>query len=320
MKAIRVHSFGGPEMLRLEEVSKPQAGPGEILVRVRAAGVNPVDVYIRAGTYPVKPALPYTPGKDGAGIVEAIGDGIKQFKPGDRVYLADSLTGTYAEFALGNAGQVHALPEKITFAQGAGIFVPYGTAYRALFQRAKGVAGETVLVHGATGGVGIAAVQLARAAGMTVIGTGGTEAGRKRTLAEGAHYMVDHRAADYQKQILDLTGGRGVDVILEMLANVNLGKDLTLLAWDGRVAVIGNRGTVEINPRDAMSRNAAIFGVVLANLAAKDWAAIHAALGAGLANGTLRPVVNREFPLGEAAAAHQAVMEPGASGKIVLVT
>ena len=319
MKAIRVHQFGGPEVLQLDEVPKPAAGPGQILVRVYAAGINPVDTYIRSGAYAAKPPLPYTPGKDAGGVVEAIGEGVKQLKPGDRVYIADSLTGTYAEYALCLPEQVHPLPEKISFAQGAGIFIPYATAYRALFQKAKALPGETVLVHGATGGVGIAAVQLARAAGLRVIGTGGTEAGRKLVLEQGAHYVVDHRAPEYLKQIMDWTGGRGVDVILEMAAHHNLGKDLGLLAPGGRVVVIGSRGPVEINPRDAMARDASISGVMLGNTPAREVAGIHAALVAGLENGTLRPILSRELQLADAPAGHKAVMEPGARGKIVLI-
>jgi len=319
MKAIRVHAFGGPEVLQLEEVPKPVAGAGQILVRIHAAGINPVDTYIRSGAYPVKPPLPFTPGNDAAGVVEMVGDGVKGFKPGDRVYVGGSLTGTYAEYALCETARVHPLPDKVTFAQGAAVNTPYATAYRALFQRAKGIAGETVLVHGATGGVGIASVQLARAAGMTIIGTGGTDAGRKLVAEQGAQHVVDHRAPEYLKQILDLTGGRGVDVILEMAAHTNLGKDLTLLAKGGRVSIIGSRGPVEINPRDAMARDAIILGVQGSNATEKEVASVHAALVAGLENGSLRPVVGKELPLPEAAQGHKAVMEPGAFGKIVLI-
>lgn len=319
MKAIRVHHFGGPEVLKLEEVPSPHPGPGQILVRIKAVGVNPVDTYIRSGAYAAKPPLPYTPGGDAAGMIESIGDGVTQFQPNDRVYVGGSVTGTYAEFALCEPAQVHRLPDNISFSQGAGVNVPYATAYRALFQRAKGVAGETVLVHGASGGVGIASVQLARAAGFTVIGTGGTEAGRKLVAEQGAHYVLDHHEPDYLKKIIGLTGGQGVDIILEMLSNVNLGKDLTVLAKGGRVAVIGSRGPVEINPRDAMQRDAAILGVMLGNASPKELAGIHEALFAGLQNGNLRPIVGREMPLAEAAAAHKAVMEPGAHGKIVLI-
>jgi NADPH2:quinone reductase len=271
-------------------------------VRVHAAGINPLDTYIRSGSYAAKPNLPYTPGNDAAGVVQAVGSDVRKFKAGDRVYVGGSISGTYAELALCEPAQVHPLPEKVSFFQGAGVNTPYATAYRAMFQRAKAVPGETVLIHGATGGVGLASVQLARAAGLIVIGTGGTEEGRRLVAAQGAQHVLDHHAPDYLKQILDLTGGHGVDVILEMAANVNLGKDLTILAKSGRVAVIGSRGPVEINPRDAMSRDAVILGVMLGNASEKERAGIHAALDAGLENGTLRPVVRKELPLAQAVA------------------
>ncbi|HEU4754335.1 MAG TPA: NADPH:quinone reductase, partial [Armatimonadota bacterium] len=319
MKAIRVHEFGPPSVLQLEELPDPQPAPGQVVVRVRAAGVNPVDTYIRAGSYARKPVLPYTPGTDAAGIVERIGDGVTNVRPGDRVYTAGSISGTYAELALCHAEQVQPLPENISFSQGAGVFVPYATAYRALFQRARAQAGETVLVHGATGGVGTAAVQLAHAHGLTVIGTGGTEEGRELVRQQGADHVLDHHAPGYLEQLMQLTDGRGVDLVLEMLANVNLGKDLTVLAQGGRVVVIGSRGTVEINPRETMAREAAVLGMMLWGATEKELAGLYAALHAGLANGTLRPIVGREFPLAEAPRAHEAVMEPGAAGKIVLV-
>ncbi len=319
MKAIRVHECGGPEVMKLEELAKPVANAGQVLVKIHAAGVNPVDTYFRSGVSPSKPPLPYTPGMDGAGVVEAVGAGVTHVKPGDRVYVGDSLTGTYAEYAVCESSQTHPLPGAVSFSQGAALSIPYATAYRALFLKAKAQPGEVLLVHGATGGVGIAAVQMGRAAGLTVIGTGGTDAGRKLVKEQGAHHVVDHRAPDYLKQIMDLTGGRGVDVILEMLANVNLGKDLTILARDGRVCVIGSRGPVEINPRDAMSRDAVIFGMLIFNASPTEHAIIHRALGAGLENGTLRPIIGRELPLADAPQAHKAVMEPGALGKIVLV-
>jgi NADPH2:quinone reductase len=320
MKAIRVHEFGGPEVLRLEEVPKPQPGPGEVLIRMHAIGVNPVETYIRAGTYARLPALPYTPGNDGAGVVEQIGDSVTEFKPGDRVYTGGSLTGsTYAEFALCKTAQVHPLPANVSFAQGAAMGTPYATAYRGLLQRADAKPGETVLVHGASGGVGTAAVQLARARGLRVFGTAGSDEGRKLAREQGAHEVFDHRAPDHFEQIIKATGGRGVDVIVELLANVNLGKDLTILAKGGRVAIIGSRGRVEIDPRDTMQRDADLRGMALPNTSPEEMASIHAALVAGLENGTLRPVIGKEFPLAEAAQAHRAVMEPGATGKIVLV-
>lgn len=316
MKAIRVHEFGGPEVMRLDEVPDPRADAKQVVVRVHAVGVNPVDTYIRSGAYGQRP-LPYTPGTDAAGVVEAVGGEIENVKVGDRVYVGAS--SAYAERVLCNEHEVHSLPQHATYAQGAAVGVPYATAYRALFQRARAVPGESVLVHGASGGVGTAAVQIARAAGMTVIGTGGTEQGRGLVLEQGAHHVLDHRAPDYLEQLRDLTDGQGVDVILEMLANVNLAKDLGVLAQGGRVVVIGNRGTIEINPRDAMSRDASILGMVLFNASTDELASIHAALVAGLENRTLRPVVGQEMPLRDAPLAHQAVLEVGSHGKIVLL-
>lgn len=323
MKAIRVHKFGDPKVMVLEDVPDPNPGPGQVLVRVKAVGVNPVDTYVRTGVPGRMPPLPYTPGSDAAGIVEAVGSGVTNVKPGGRVYTIRTVSGeyigAYAELALCEPWQVKPLPEKVSFSQGGAINVPYGTAYRALFQRAHAVAGETVLVHGASGGVGIAAVQLARAHGLTIIGTAGTDRGRKLVQEQGAHHVLDHRAPDYLQQVMKLTDGRGVDVILEMLSNVNLGKDLTVLAKYGRVVVIGARGTVEINPRDAMGRDAAILGMAYWNASEKEMNSIHAALVAGLASATLRPVVGQEMPLKDAPRAHEAVLEPGAYGKIVLI-
>jgi len=319
MKAIRVHEFGGPEVMKLEEAPDLKAGLGQVVVSVKGVGVNPVDTYIRSGAYAMKPALPYTPGMDAAGTVAAVGEGVESVGVGERVYVAGTLSGAYAEQALCEAAQVHHLPARVSFAQGAGVNIPYATAYRALYHRAQGRPGETVLVHGASGGVGIAAVQMARARGFTVIGTAGTEKGRKLVLEQGAHHVVDHRVEGYTQEIMALTAGRGVDIILEMLANVNLAKDLTLLALRGRVVVIGNRGSIEINPRATMQRDLSILGFTLMNAGKEELASIHAALVAGLENGTLNPVVGHQMPLAEAARAHQAVMEPGAYGKIVLV-
>jgi NADPH2:quinone reductase len=319
MKAIRVREFGGPEVMKLEEVPDFTAGPGQVVVSVKAVGVNPVDTYIRSGAYAVKPPLPYTPGLDAAGTVEAVGEGVESVEVGERVYVGGTLRGAYAEQALCDAWQVHRLPDPVSFAQGAGVNVPYATAHRALYHRAQGQPGETVLVHGASGGVGIAAVQIARAGGFTVIGTAGTEKGRNLVLEQGAHHVVDHRQEGYTEQIMALTKGRGVDVILEMLANVNLAKDLTLLALRGRVVVIGNRGSIEINPRATMQRDLSILGLTLMNAGKEELVGIHAALIAGLESGTLNPVVGRQMPLADAALAHRAVMEPGAYGKIILI-
>lgn len=317
MKAIRVHAFNSP--MQLEEVADLRPGAGQIVVRVRAAGVNPADTYVLTGTYAIKPPLPFTPGFDGAGEVLSVGEAVAHFTPGQRVYFAANLSGGYAEQALCTESQLHPLPANVSFAQGAAIGVPYSTAWRALFQIAEAHAAETVLVHGASGGVGLAAVQLARAAGLTVIATGGTDAGRELVRKQGAHHVLDHHQ-DIAPEIARLTGGRGVDVILEMLANKNLGRDLPMLAKFGRVVVIGSRGTVEINPRDTMGRDAKILGMVLFNASESEMTTIHAALVAALETGVAQPVVGQQIPLAEANRAHQAVLAPGHLGKIVLVT
>ena len=304
--------------MHLEDVPGLTPGPAEVVVRLHAAGVNPVDAYIRSGLYRPGLKLPYTPGLDGAGIIKAVGTDVKHRQVGQRVYVAWSLSGTYAEEVLCKEFQTHPLPGSISFGQGAAVGVPYGAAYRALFQRARAVAGESVLIHGASGGVGIAAVQLARAAGLRVIGTAGTEEGEALVLAQGAHHVLNHRSTGYLDRVHELTCGRGLDLILEMLANVNLDHDLGLLATGGRVVVIGSRGRVEIDPRTAMGKEAAILGMTLYNASENELASMHAAFCAGLENGTLRPVVSRELPLADAAAAHHAVLEASTFGKIVL--
>ncbi|MDD5672728.1 MAG: NADPH:quinone reductase [Chitinivibrionales bacterium] len=318
MKVIRVYGFGNPEVMKYENVAELSPKAGQVLVRIMAAGVNPVEAYIRSGAYARKPELPYTPGSDAAGIVEAIGEGVTLFKQGDRVYTAGSISGTYAETALCAEVKIHRLPEAVSFKQGAALGVPYGTAYRALFQRAMAQPAETVLVHGGSGGVGLAAIQLAAAAGCTVIATGGSDRGRALIAAQGAAFALDHTSPGYLEKVKEITGGRGVDVVLEMLANVNLAADLGVLAKHGRIVVIGSRGKVEIDPREAMGRDAAILGMTLFNATEADLKVIHAALGAGLANGILKPVVGKEYSLQDAALAHTAIMEKGAYGKIVL--
>ncbi len=320
MKAIRVHEFGGPEVLKLEDVPDLTAGKGQVVVQVHAVGVNPVDAYVRTGTYAMKPSLPYTPGSDAAGVVASAGEDVTGVKVGDRVYTSGSLSGTYAEQTLCSESQVHLLPERVSFEQGTAMGVAYGTAYRGLFLRGQGKPGELLLVHGASGGVGTAAVQLAHAAGMVVVGTAGSEEGMKLVKEQGANHAVNHSAPGYTDQLMKLTGGQGFDLIAEMLANKNLGTDLGLLAKKGRVVVIGSRGPVEINPRDTMSREADIRGMTLFATTEPEWQQIHAALGAGLENGTLHPVVGKKFPLALVAKAHEEVTKPsGALGKMVLV-
>ncbi len=318
MKAIRVTQFGGADVLHLEETADLAPGPGQVLVKLEAVGVNPVDVYIATGNYGQRP-LPYTPGSDAAGTIEAVGDGVSGLTAGQRVYTAGTLTGAYAEKTLCRPAQVHPLPEQASFAQGAAIHVPYYTAYYGLFMKADAKPGETVLVHGASGGVGLAAVQIAHAAGLVVLGTAGSGKGKEAVVAAGADHVLDHAQDGYLEEVKVLTGGKGPDLILEMLANVNLAKDLGVVAQNGRVVVIGSRSPVEIDARLTMQRNSSVLGMSLMNATEAEMVQLHAALGAGFANGTLSPIVAREFPLAEAPAAHKVIMEPGAFGKIVLI-
>ena len=323
MKAILAREFGGPDVLKLEEVPDPTAGAGQVKVRIHAVGVNPYDTYMRAGGYAITPDLPYTPGADAAGVIDQVGGEAGAWQVGDRVYISGTAIGkahgAYAELAVCEAAQVHRLPARITFAQGAGIFVPYVTAWRALFGRANARAGDTVLIHGASGGVGIAATQFAVAAGLTVIGTAGTDEGLAVVTKQGARHAITHRSDGYLDQITSATGGRGPDVILEMLANVNLDHDLTIVAPGGRIVVIGNRGRVEIDARKIMGKDCAVYGLALWGIPPDEIRRAHQAIIAGLESGALNPVVGKEMPLADAAKAHVAVMEPGAHGKIVLI-
>jgi NADPH2:quinone reductase len=318
MKAIIAREFGAADVMKLEEIAAPEPQSNQVLVKIKAAGVNPVDTYILSGAYAQKPDLPYTPGKDGAGIVEKTGAGVTKFKPGDHVLTTGAGTGTYAEYGVFDEQELLRLPENVSFEEGAGVFVPYVTAYRALFSKAHGKRGETVLVHGASGGVGVASIQWAKNAGLTVIGTAGSDEGRKLVKDQGADYVFDHSDEKYLEQILEATGGKGVEIILEMLANVNLQKDFDVLAKFGRISIIGNRGSLEFNPRAIMAKDASVFGLTLVNASAEDLDEADAAIFDGLEKGFLKPVVGKTFPLERAAQAHRAVIEEKAFGKIVI--
>lgn len=315
MKAIRVHEFGDPGVLKFEDVPDPTPGPGQVVVRVAAAGVNPVETYIRAGKYTTLPSLPYTPGKDAAGTIDAVGDDVENWKIGDRVFTAGSITGTYAERTLCDRASVFSLPDRVTLDAGAGVGVPCGAAWRALFFRGQAQPSETVLVHGGTGAVGIAAIQLARAAGLTVIATAGNDEGRRVAMEQGAHYVTGHDDVD---RIREYSGGKGVNLILEMLADKNLAMDLTLLAPRGRVVVIGSRGTIEIDPRATLATELSILGMTAGQMAPVEHHAMYTALTAALESGILRPLISLELPLAEASVAHELVMKSKAPGKIVL--
>lgn len=318
MKAVRIHAFGGPEVLVVEDVPDPVPCPGEVLIRVCAIGVNPVDTYVRAGTYGPR-SFPFTLGGECAGVVLSLGDEVTDLAVGDRVYAVRTVSGAYAERAVCDARMVRRLPDKVSLDKGAALGTAAATAYMALFLRGGAKPGETVLIHGASGGVGIAAVQLARAHGLVVIGTAGSADGAKLVAAEGAHHVLDHTTDDVPERVKDLTRGHGPDLVVEMLANKNLSKDLGMLAKHGRVVVVGSRGRIEIDPRDTMSRQADVRGMSLFNATDADWQVIHGALAAALESGALRPVVGKTLPLADAAVAHREIIEGKAHGKIILV-
>ena len=310
MNAVVVEEFGGPEVLSIHTVPKPTPKKGELLIKVQACGINPVDTYIRSGTYAVLPALPYCPGKDGSGIVEAIGHETEEtngLKVGDRVYFGSNLTGAYAEYTICPVSSCVELPHNATFEAGACLGVPAFTAYRALFEKVRAQPGETVFIHGASGGVGTMAVQMARAVGMTVVGTAGTEAGIEGLKESGCRAVFNHRHSSYVDEI-KAAYPQGFDVCLEMLASTNLRADLTLMAQGGRIAIIGSRGPVEINPRDIMTRELEVYGVALAATSQAQQRRAAAYISSELRDGVLRPVVALELPLKEAATAHIEVM------------
>ena len=323
MKAIRAHSFGGPEVFRLDEIDDPVPGPDEVVIDMRAAGVNPADTYMRNGTYAIVPDLPYIPGGDAAGVVSAVGADVKGFAVGDHAVVGTAmsmdLTGCYAEKIKRPAREVIRLPENVSFAEAAAFGVSYTTAHYGLFERGGARAGETVFIHGASGSVGTSAIQLAKRAGLTVVGSGGTEKGLELIRAEGADLAVDHTKDGYLDEVTAFTTGEGPALILEMLADVNLAADMDLAAKYGRIIIIGNRGDITITPRVAMMKELDIRGIALWNASPDQIAPIVEDILAGVAEGALRPIIGREMPLAEAAAAHVAVLEPGAYGKIVLV-
>ena len=323
MKAIRAHSFGGPEVLQLDQIDDPVAGAGEVVIDVRAVGINPADTYMRTGTYAIVPELPYIPGGDAAGVVSAVGSGVDRLSVGDGVFVGTAMsmdmTGCYAEKVKRKASEVVPLPKGVSFAEAAAFGVSYTTAHYALFARGGARAGETVFIHGASGSVGTSAVQLAKRAGLTVIGSGGTAKGLELILAEGADLAVNHTKDGYLNEVTKFTDGRGPELILEMLANINLAADMDIAAKFGRIIVIGNRGEITITPRVAMMKELDIRGIALWNATPEQVAPMMEDILAGVAEGALRPIIGREMPLADAASAHVAVLEPGAHGKIVLV-
>lgn len=320
MKAVRVAKFGGPDVLNVETVPIPKCSGSQVLVHVKAAGVNPVETYIRSGTHTVKPELPYTPGNDSAGVVSEVGPEVTKFKKGDSVFTTrKTVSGSYAEYCLAEETSCFPLPDRLTFSQGAAVGIPYCTAYRALFTRGNVKPSSTVLIHGASGAVGLAAVQLCKANGVRAFATAGSEDGLQVVKKCGAELVFNHNQENFTERLMAETGNEGVDVIVEMLANVNLAKDLQMVKKHGTVCVVGCRGLIEINPRILMGKESSVVGVMLGLTTQAEWNEMGAALGAGLEQGWLTPIVAKEYPLAEVGQAHRDIIESsGAKGKLVI--
>jgi len=284
--------------------------------------VNPVETYIRSGTHAVKPNCPYTPGSDASGVVVQLGEKVNKFKIGDRVYTRALSSGAYAQYATASQDTIYSLPDNVSFEQGAGVNIPYATAYHALFQRGRAKPGQFVLIHGASGAVGTAAIQFGVLHGLQLIGTAGSESGKEVLQKEGVKWVLNHKSETHFEEVLKITKNAGVDVILEMLANVNLANDLKIMAIGGRVCIVGSRGSIQIDPRDAMVKRSEILGLSLHSATSNELTEIHAAIFAGLSNGALKPNVSKTYHLEEASKSHEDVINPpsgGALGKLILL-
>ena len=324
MKAVQITEFGGPEVLKVASIEEPMVGKDDVKVKLYATGLNPNESYTITGTYGAfTPKLPYVPGYDGAGVVEEVGANVEDFSVGDRVWIAGFLaernSGTYAEKVVIDQDHLYPLPDNLSMLEGAGLGIPIFTAYRALIQRAKVQQEDTVLVHGASGSVGSFVVQIAKAIGAKVIGTSSTEAGRQEILDLGADYAINHLTASNKDELMEITEGKGPDVIIEMLANENLAIDTQVIADAGRIVIVGSRDTIEINPRDIMGTEAIVTAVNVGKMPAKDKESAWEELRKFLTDETVVPLIGRQFSLNEATEAHQEMMEGSGNGRTVFL-
>lgn len=324
MRAIVATAPGGPEVLALRELPDPVPGPGEILVRVRAAGVNRADILQRRGLYPPPPGASELLGLECAGNVEALGAGVTGFRRGDRVF-AVLAGGGYAERVTLPATVAMPIPTTLEDRQAGAVPEVFATAYDNLIRVARLQQGESLLVHGGGGGVGTAAIQLARLRGVRVFVTVGTADKAARCVALGAEAAILHGQEDFAARVRALTDGKGVDVILDIVGGSALDKNLESLAPDGRLVVIGLMGGVEapLNLGRLLSRRLTIHGTTLRARSVPYKAELARALEAEvlphLADGGLRPIVERTFPLSEAADAHRLMESSAHFGKLVLL-
>jgi NADPH2:quinone reductase len=324
MKAMVCEAFGGPEVLALRELpDPPPPGPGEIQVRIGARGVQYVDVLMLAGKYQFRPEPPFIPGGESAGVVAAVGSGVADFLVGDRVMSRLTL-GAFAEFGNAKAVLCDKIPAGMSI-EHAGVFRgAYGTAYHALLQRGHMVAGEWVLVHGAAGGIGIAAIQMAKLFGAKVIATASTEAKRAACLEEGADHAIDYRGG-FMDKVKELTGGRGVDIVYDPIGDKVADESLRCLAWGGRLLILGflGGGPTNIRSNYLLIKGIAAIGVRIGMLNEADpamAAANRKALMELAGQGKLKPRISHRYRLDQAAEAIQALIDRAVIGKAVLLS
>ena len=324
MKAIRINQFGTSENLVVEQTEIQGPAENEVLINLYAAGVNPSDVYTSTGTYAIKPKLPYTPGLDGAGIVEEVGKQVTNVKVGDRVFIASlpngKATGAIAEKLVCESRFVHPIPTHISFEEGAALGIPALTAYRAVIGRANVKAGQTVFIHGASGAVGLQAVQIAKALGAKVIGTASRDSGKQLVKEAGADIVLDHITEQTIDAVLEQTDGKGPNVIIEFLANENLQTDLQMIAKQGVIVVVGNRGEININPRLIMQKECDVRGMVLFNVTAEEHQQLMQEVAKLLEKQQLKPVIGYSYSLEEASIAFDAVINGEHNGKVIVRT
>jgi len=320
MKAVVFAKLGGPEVLHIGEVPKPEVKPGMILIRVRAAGINFADTLFRQGQYLMQPKLPDVPGLEAAGEVEAVGEGVVNFKPGMRVAGLGSRT--YAEFALAPANQVIPIPDSLTFDEGAAFPVQVLTAWHMLHTSHNTGPGQTVLVHSAAGGVGIVAIQIAKAAGARVIGTVSSDSKASLASQYGADDVINYATHDFAQETNRLTNGRGADLILDAVGATTMEKGLGCLAPFGHLILYGRAGgpPEPLNLFRLFEKSLKVSGFVLYTAAAVPEVMRHGIEASFrlIAEGKLKLLVGRKFPLAEAAEAHRFMESRQSTGKLVL--
>ncbi|MHA1538058.1 MAG: NADPH:quinone oxidoreductase family protein [Alphaproteobacteria bacterium] len=323
MRAVVCTKWGGPEDLSIEEMEPKSPGPGEVRMAIRAAGLNFADTLMIAGKYQERPDFPFSPGLEAAGEVIECGAGVEGLAPGDRV-MAVLGHGGFASEAVTNAERVYKIPDSMPFEEAAGFPVAYGTSHVALRHRANLAAGETLVVHGASGGVGLTAVEIGAALGAEVIACASST--EKLSLAEkyGATHLVDYSKQDIRERVLEITNKRGADVIYDPVGGDSFDASLRCIAWEGRLIVIGfASGRIPSAPANyILLKNCSLVGVLWGAYLGRDPAVVRRSMEELIewyGQGKLKPHISRTFPLAEAAEAIISMMARKSTGKIVLV-